>query len=70
MKNPQPKKISEKYKDVVSKIADSLLAGLVCYFNPYTLEVEDIPEFMVHDTDEYELMKGEPGNSIENGFED
>ncbi len=62
---PQPEVIPEKYKNVVSKIADSLLAGFICYFNLDTLEVEDVPEFMVQDPDEYELMTGEPGDSIE-----
>ena len=61
---PQPKEVPEEYKDVVSEITDSVLAGLICYFNPETFEVEDIPD-MVQDPDEYELMTGETGDSIE-----
>ncbi len=62
---PEPEEIPEKYKNAVSRIADSLLAGLICYFNPYTLEVEDIPEIMVQDPEEFELMTGESDDSLE-----
>lgn len=62
---PEPEEIPGKYKDVVSEIADSVLAGLICYFNPETFEVEDIPEFMVQDPEEYELITGEPEDSME-----
>lgn len=51
--------IPEKYIEVVSKIADGLLAGLICYFNPDTLEVEDIPKELAYDAEEFELMTGE-----------
>ncbi len=61
---PEPEKIPEKYKKVVSSMADSLISGLICYFNPDTLEFEDIPAFMI-DPDEYELRTGEPEESIE-----
>lgn len=56
--------IPEMYKKVVSSIADSLTAGLVCYFNPKTLEVEDIPETLVTDPDEFEAMTGESWESM------
>jgi hypothetical protein len=48
---------------VVSTIADSLLAGLICYFNPDTLEIEDIPKELAYDAEEFELMTGEPFES-------
>jgi len=51
--------IPEKYIEVVSKIADGLLAGLICYFNPDTLEIEDIPKELAYDAEEFELMTGE-----------
>ncbi len=35
--------IPEKYRSLISEIADSLNAGLVCYLNPHTLEKEEIP---------------------------
>jgi hypothetical protein len=62
---PEPEEIPEKYNKAVYKITDSILAGLICYFNPDTLEVEDIPEIMVQDPEEYESMTGEPVDSLE-----
>jgi len=62
---PEPEEIPEKYKDAVSRIADSLLAGLICYFNPDTLEVEDLPEIMIQHPEEFELMTGESADSLE-----
>jgi hypothetical protein len=35
-------KLSSKYRDIVRRIADGLSANCICYFNPDTLEVEDI----------------------------
>ncbi len=52
-------KIPKKYKKIVPQIADSLNAGLVCFLNIDTLEVEDVPESLATDPDEYELMTGE-----------
>jgi hypothetical protein len=62
---PESGEIPEKYKNAVSGIADSLSAGLVCYFNPDTLEVEELPEIMVRDPEEYQLMTGESDDSLE-----
>lgn len=56
---PDSDEIPEKYKNVVSKIADFLICGLICYFNPNTLEVEDLPKLMIHDPEEFELITGE-----------
>ena len=61
---PKPDEIPEKYKKVVHEIAGSLSAGLICYFNPDTLEIEDLPETMVLDPEEYEMMTGESANSL------
>ena len=62
---PGPEEISKKYKKIVSEITDSLLAGLICYFNPGTLEIESIPEFMAQDSEEFELMTGESADNLE-----
>ncbi len=51
-------KIPKKYKKIVPQIADSLNAGLVCFLNTDTLEVDDVPENLITDPDEYELMTG------------
>ena len=56
---PKPEEIPTKYKKVVSEIVDSLLAGLICFFNPDTLEIEDIPKEMAYDPEEFEMMTGE-----------
>lgn len=55
----EPENIPDKFKEVVKKIADSLLAGLICFFNPDTLEVEDIPKELAHDPAEFEMVTGE-----------
>ncbi|MDR0863673.1 MAG: UPF0158 family protein, partial [Candidatus Symbiothrix sp.] len=51
-------KLPEKYRDVVKRIADSLSANLICFFNPDTLELEDIPQNlwdeMIFDEDDEE----------------
>ncbi len=51
--------IPEKYHKVVALIADNLTAGFISYFNPETLEVEDIPEGLARDPEEFEAMTGE-----------
>ncbi|MFW5754255.1 MAG: UPF0158 family protein [Marinilabiliaceae bacterium] len=50
--------IPEKYKDTVQKIAENIDCGLVCYLNPDTLELEDLPNNL-DDPEEYELTVGE-----------
>lgn len=44
---------------MVYEIADSLLAGLICFFNPDTFEIEDIPKELAYDPEEYEMITGE-----------
>lgn len=56
---PEPEKIPTKYKKVVSEIADGLSAELICFFNPDTFEVEDIPKELAYDPEEFEMMTGE-----------
>ncbi|MCD6090475.1 MAG: hypothetical protein J7J72_03150 [Bacteroidales bacterium] len=58
--------IPEKYKKYVSEIAKSINAGLVCYLNLDTLEIEDIPQHLdIDDPEEYELMTGKPFESLD-----
>ena len=56
---PEQEQIPDKFKQVVAKIADCLLAGLICFFNPDTFEVEDIPKELAYDPEEFEMMTGE-----------
>lgn len=41
--------ISEKYRELVHSVAENIDCGLVCFINPETLEVEDIPKSMLDD---------------------
>jgi len=50
--------IPEKYRKVVHDIAESLDCGHVCFLNPKTLEMEDVPKMLVYDSSEYRLMTG------------
>ena len=57
---PEEIEIPENYKPLVSNIADSLSAGLVCFVNMDTLEVEAIHiDFLTEDPEEYEALTGE-----------
>lgn len=61
--------IPEKYKQAVQEIADSLLAGFVCFFNPDSLEVESLPKMLLEDPEEYESMTGESWENEEKKHE-
>jgi hypothetical protein len=56
---PQPEEIPEKYCKVVHDIAENINCGLICYLNPETLELEDVPKDLAFDPDEFELITGE-----------
>ncbi len=60
---PEQEEIPEKYKKVVYEIADYLLCGLICFFNPDTLEIEHLPEDLIDDPEEFEMMTGETWES-------
>ncbi len=51
--------IPEKYKKLVHEIADNITSGFICYFNPQTLEYEEISKQILDDPDEYESATGE-----------
>lgn len=51
--------IPEKYREIVQKIAEYIDCGLVCYLNPDTLEIEEIPSELIYDPEEYESMTGD-----------
>ncbi|MDR1898170.1 MAG: UPF0158 family protein [Prevotellaceae bacterium] len=67
--------LPEKYREVVRLIANGLSANYICFYNPDTLEVEDIPKSMYEeldfdaewDDDELDLsfLKWENGIKIE-----
>ncbi len=52
--------IPKKYRKRVSEIAGSIDAGLYCFVNADTLEIEDVPEHMLtDDPEEFEMITGE-----------
>lgn len=52
--------IPEKYRELVRKTAESIDCGMICFINPETLEMEDVPKtlleegFVLDDEDEEE----------------
>jgi hypothetical protein len=47
--------IPEKYKELVHDVAEYIDCGLVCFINPETLEVEEIPKGMVDGFSDFSL---------------
>jgi hypothetical protein len=56
--------IPEKYKKVVSQIADSIDAGFNCYLNPETLEIEEIHQNMMDGNFDFEDTDSESDEEI------
>ncbi len=50
--------IPEKYRELVRKAAQSIDCGMVCFINPDTLEMEDVPANMINDPYEYRMLTG------------
>ncbi|MDD4426165.1 MAG: hypothetical protein PHS40_09595 [Mariniphaga sp.] len=48
--------IPERFEKHITEIADSIDAGLICYLNPETLEMEDIPQMLMNDPEEFEAI--------------
>lgn len=59
--------VPEKYLKAVSKIADSIDAGLICFLNMDTLEIEDIPKELLYELDLREDLDDEDEES-DDGF--
>jgi transcription termination factor NusB len=47
--------IPEKYRELVHTVAENIDCGLVCFINPETLEVEEIPKGMVDGFSDFSL---------------
>ena len=62
---PEETEIPEKCKSVVSETADDISAGLVCFINGDTLEIESLPKEVLEDPYEFEAMTGETIESME-----
>ena len=50
--------IPEKYEKLLDPIAQSIDAGFVCFLNPDTLEIEEVPQKLLEDPDDYEMITG------------
>ena len=50
--------LPEKFAPIINQIAQSIDAGFICYLNPETLEMEDIPKSLMHDPNEFETTTG------------
>lgn len=50
--------IPEKYQQLVREVADTIDAGMICYINPDTLEMEDVPAGLINDPYEFESLTG------------
>ena len=47
--------IPEKYRELVHNVAENIDCGLVCFINPETLEVEEIPKGMLDGFSDFSL---------------
>lgn len=56
---PEQEQIPEKFRKLVSEIAETIMMGMICFLNPDTLEIEFIPREMISDPEGYEMITGE-----------
>jgi hypothetical protein len=59
--------IPEKHMKLVNTVAQSIDCGLVCFINPDTLEMEDVPKGMVYDSFDFDEEDDE-GSEGENNL--
>jgi hypothetical protein len=50
--------LPEKFTPIINPIAQSIDAGFICYLNPETLEMEDVPKSMMDDPYEFKMVTG------------
>jgi hypothetical protein len=56
--------IPERHRELVRRIAENIDCGLVCFVNPDTFEMEDVPGMMVNDPHEYRMLTGMSGKDL------
>ena len=61
---PQELEIPEKYKSLITEVVDCIGAGMVCYINTDTLEMECVSQALIDDPFEFENMTGETIESM------
>jgi hypothetical protein len=47
--------LPDRFNELIPKIVDCIEAGLVCFLNPETLELEDVPQTMWEDPQEFSI---------------
>jgi len=57
--------IPHRFYSVLPKIAESIDAGLICFLNPDTLEIEEIPKSQMDDPQEFGLKSGNKMKDLE-----
>ncbi len=50
--------LPEKFATCIKPIAQSIDAGFICYLNPETMEIEDIPKSLMNDPQEFRKQTG------------
>lgn len=50
--------IPEKYQKLVREVADTIDAGMICYINPDTLEMEVVPAGLINDPYDFVMSTG------------
>ncbi|MBG0782209.1 MAG: hypothetical protein H0S84_08070 [Bacteroidales bacterium] len=50
--------LPEKFAELVNPIAQAIDAGFICYLNPETMEMEEIPKQLIDDPQAYEMSTG------------
>jgi hypothetical protein len=56
--------LSEELEELVPQVAEIIDAGLICFLNRDTLEIEEVSKTFVDDPDEFEAMTGESAESL------
>lgn len=56
--------IPERHRELVRRIAENIDCGLVCFVNPDTFEMEDVPKMMDDDPHEYRMLTGMSGKDL------
>ena len=57
--------LPSRYDKIIKSIAGSIDAGLVCFLNPDTLEIEEIPQGLFDDPEETEMQTGLSINELD-----
>jgi hypothetical protein len=61
---PEVELLPKELEELVPLIADNIDAGLVCFLNIDTLEIEEVSKTFIEDPEEFEAMTGESGESL------